>query len=339
MTTLQQWSKEKIWEWYNKQPWLCGFNYIPATSINYTEMWQRESYDPRTIDEELTFAEAVGFNCVRVVLQYLVWEDDAQGLLTRMDDFLALAHKHKMRVMFCLFDDCDFGTTKDPYLGKQADVVPGFYANDWSPSPGHTMVRDSGMWPKLEAYVKAVVGHFADDERVLIWDVYNEPNLAIQTNNGLNLVEHVFGWVRGQRPIQPLTLGIWQIPPVPETEALITAHSDLISFHVYSNADETAAMIDRLLAFGLPLVCTEWLNRPRGSRVDTILPIFFEKNVGCFFWGLVNGKTQTHYPWGSKAGAPEPTVWQHDIFRADRQPYDQDELELFGRYLQLSRNA
>lgn len=337
MANTGQWSKEMAWAWYNRQPWLCGFNYIPATTINYTEMWQRETYDPKTIDEELALAEEIGFNCVRVVMQYLVWEDDAAGTLERMDNFMALTQRRKMRVMWCLFDDCAFGTRTDPYLGKQADVVPGFYANDWSPSPGHNMVQDPGTWPKLEAYVRNVVGHFADDERVLAWDLYNEPSLAIKHHHGRPLVSRVFNWARDQRPSQPLTVGGWQNPQ--ENEEVISSHSDVITLHVYGNKEETAAAVEKCFGFGRPVICTEWLNRPQGSTVADILPLFSERNIGCFFWGLVNGKTQTQYPWGSRAGAPEPEVWQHDLFRKDRRPYDPQELFLFAHHLKLSRNA
>src|SRR5208283_1290289 len=117
-----RWPTEKAWQWYKQQPWLCGFNYIPATAINYTEMWQKETFDPKTIDEELALAEQVRFNSLRCVLQYLVWEHDSDGLKQRMDRFLAICHKRGIRVVFCLFDDCVFGPKHDPYLGKQADV-------------------------------------------------------------------------------------------------------------------------------------------------------------------------------------------------------------------------
>ena len=327
-----QWSKEAAWRWYERQPWLCGFNYIPATAINYTEMWQKGTYDPKTIDEEFALAEPLGFNCVRVVLQYLVWEDDPEGTVARMNDFMALAAKRNMRVMWCLFDDCAFGTKTEPYLGEQADVVPGFYANDWSPSPGHKRVHDRNAWPKLETYVKEIIGHFADDERVLMWDVYNEPNEALKGDGAL--VERVFAWARTQEPVQPLTVAVWRYPQ--ENEAVITSHSDVLTLHIYLDERETAATLEHYATFDRPMVCTEWLNRPRGSTVANILPVFFERNVGCFFWGLVNGKTQTQYPWGSKAGAPEPEVWQHDMFRGDKTPYDPRELKLFKHYIELS---
>ena len=39
-----------------------------------------------------------------------------------------------------------------------------------------TALKDPAEYPRLEAYVKGVVGSFARDKRVLAWDVWNEPN-------------------------------------------------------------------------------------------------------------------------------------------------------------------
>jgi hypothetical protein len=68
------------------------------------------------------------------------------------------------------------------------------------------------------------------------------------------------------------------------------------------------------------------MARTHGSRFETSLPIFKEERVGCYCWGLVSGKTQTIYPWGSPKGAAEPKVWFHDIFRRDGTPFDAQEV-------------
>ena len=41
------------------------------------------------------------------------------------------------------------------------------------------------------------------------------------------------------------------------------------------------------------------MRRASGSRFETHLPFFKEHGIGCYSWGLVNGKTQTHLPWNS----------------------------------------
>lgn len=47
-----------------------------------------------------------------------------------------------------------------------------------------------------------------------------------------------------------------------------------------------------------PKVATEWLNRLVALTVEACLPVFQAEDVGCLYWGLVNGQTQTHLSWG-----------------------------------------
>ena len=114
---------------------------------------------------------------------------------------------------------------------------------------------------------------------------------------------------------------------------VIFRNSDVITFHDYGPADSLARHIKALQKHGRPLINTEWLNRGRGSVVETCLPVFHENNVGCMHWELVNGKTQTHLHWGWRPGMGEPKVWQHDLCHQEHYPYDTGELELFRKKL------
>ena len=49
--TGQRWSQEKIWQWYEDVGVIKGCNYLPRTATNSTEMWQKETFDSKTIDE------------------------------------------------------------------------------------------------------------------------------------------------------------------------------------------------------------------------------------------------------------------------------------------------
>ena len=328
-----RWPVKKVNDWYAAQPWLVGFNYIPATSINTTEFWQKDTFDPTTIDQELALAAQVGFNSARVFIQYLVWEGDPQGLEERLDQFLSIAKKHGIRILFVLFDDCCFGSMPEPFLGRQPDMIPGEYSYGWTPSPGPARVQDRSVWPKLEAYVRGLVGRFRDDTRVLGWDLYNEPSNNRMGNNSLPLLRAAFVWARQVNPTQPLTVGVWgdalNNTQTQEATEVCLEQSDVISFHSYLDATKLEQQIIAFESHGRPIFCTEWLNRPVGSLAETCLPVLARHRVGCFHWGLVNGKTQTHFPWESKAGAPEPKVWQHDIFRRNHTPYDEKELSVF----------
>ena len=326
-----RWTPERAQAWYQSQPWPCGFNYVPANAISYTEMWMDYNFDPQLIDKELTLAEEVGFNCLRVVLPFVVWEKEPEAFKQRLNTFLGICQKHGLKVMFALFDDCVFGPIKDPVFGKQPDVVPGWYANAWTPSPGHSLVRDVSAWPRLEKYVKDLLTTFGQDQRVWVWDLYNEPTGCGMGNASLPLVARVYQWARMTSPSQPLTVCVWNGNR--RLNSLVLENSDIVTFHNYSPPEQLRSQIANLLKQGRPVICTEWLNRGNNSLVANSLPVFREYHVGAMHWGLLNGKTQTHLNWGHRPGQPEPKVWQHDIFRPDHTPYDKTEIALFKEFI------
>ena len=330
------WSEEKAWEWYNGHPWICGFNYIPSNAINYTAMWDKTGFSPDLIDRELALAETTGFNAVRVVLQFIVWEDDPAYFKEAFTRFLSICTKHKMQVIPAFFDDCVFGTNVNPTLGKQPEPFAGWYAWAWSPSPGHSMVMDTTCYPRLEKYVKDILTTFRKDPAILAWDLYNEPTNSGLGRKSLPLVRKVFTWAREVNPSQPLTIGYFNDNI--ELNNILFANSDIITFHCYSLAEEAEKLIQTLKEQGRPVICTEWLNRPFGSTVEGVLPLFYRENIGCLHWGLVNGKTQTDLPWGHRPGdGPYRGIWQHDLYTSDFKMYSPFELKLFNYYITRSK--
>lgn len=332
----ERWSEQKIWNWYNQQPWFCGFNYIPAYAINYTAMWDKTSFDPVAIDKELALAEGLGLNSLRAVLQFAVYEDDPEYFLQTLDKFMAICDKHKIKFMPTLFDDCVFGINSDPKIGKQPEPLPGWYAWAWSPSPGHTMVVDSTTHPRLEKYVKAVISRFKNDPRIFIWDLYNEPTNGGLGTTTLSLLRKVIRWAREVNPTQPVTVGVWNANN--NLNEIATSGSDIISFHNYGNKDNLVKHIGTLKQYNRPMINTEWMNRANGSTITDNLSVFFDEKVGCMFWGLMNGKTQTDLPWGHRPGDPPAKVWQHDIYRGDSTPYDQKENDMLREYIKFSKS-
>jgi len=322
----RRWPKKKVWQWYEQISPVVGCNFLPSTAVNSTEMWQAESFDPETIDRELGWAQQAGYNSVRVFLQYIVWKDDPEGLKRRMDQFLTIAQRHGITVMPVLFCDCAF-SGKEPYLGKQDDPIPGKPNGGWVPSPGLKLVADRSAWPDLKRYVEDILGHFADDPRILIWDLYNEPGNSKLGETSLPLSEAVFQWARDAKPSQPLTMGAWVEFDFPMSRRHMQL-SDVISFHGYDKPQEFEEKIRTCEQYDRPVLCTEWLMRQHGNTFGSILPILARRRVGGYHWGLVAGKTQTYLPWAFKPGDPPPEVWQHDVFHADGKPYDPEELKL-----------
>jgi hypothetical protein len=84
---------------------------------------------------------------------------------------------------------------------------------------------------------------------------------------------------------------------------------------------------------GRPLICTEFMARGNGSTFEAILPLLKEERIGNYCWGLVDGKTNTKYPWPTwqfpELGEPDP--WHHEIFHTDGKPYRTEEVELIKR--------
>ena len=319
----QQWSIEKANEWYSKQPWLVGCNFIPSTAINQLEMWQEGAFDVGTIKRELGWAADLGFNTVRVYLHDLLWETNADDFKSRMDRYLEVADSRGIRTLFVLFDDC---WNDNPALGRQPAPIPGVHNSGWVQSPGSKNVRDPASWGRLEEYVRGVVGAFAGDNRVVMWDLYNEPGNSNLGVKSLPLLKKAFEWARSTSPTQPLTAAVWSDNA--ELNELQLRACDVVTFHNYGDVNSLTSQIKDLKTHARPVVCTEYMARSRGSCFRTHLPVFKRENVGCYNWGLVKGKTQTIYPWGSEEGTPEPDTWFHDILREDGTPFSVEEVKL-----------
>src|SRR6266850_6382027 len=167
-----RWAEQKANAWYAQQPWLVGSNYVPKSAINQLEMWQEATFDPDQIDKELSWAEVMGMNTMRVFLHDLLWQQEAAGLQKRIDQFLTIASRHHIRPLLVLFDSC---WDPLPHLGPQHPPTPGVHNSGWVQSPGATALADHNQYPRLKSYVQGVVGVFAKDERILAWDVWNEP--------------------------------------------------------------------------------------------------------------------------------------------------------------------
>jgi len=204
-----RWSVERAIEWSRKTGWLTGFNYVTSTAVNSTEMWQSETYDRESIKRELALAVNTGFNSCRVFLPYIVWEAERGRFLENLSDFCDIAKTSGLSVMSVLFDDCAFAG-KEPYLGTQDAPKPGVLNGGWTPSPGASAADDPAKEQDLDEYVKTVVGAFRTDDRIVMWDVYNEPGNNGRREKSLPFLVKAFRWAREAGPSQPLTAGLWE---------------------------------------------------------------------------------------------------------------------------------
>lgn len=341
----QRWTVEHANNWYSRQPWLVGANFIPSDAINELEMFQADTFNPVLNDKELGMAESIGMNTVRVFLQDQLWKQDPEGFKSRLNTFLAISAKHHIRPILVLFDSC---WETNPKLGPQHPPIPGVHNSGWVQSPGKQRLLERGDEPELRAYVEGVVGAFAKDERVLAWDIWNEPDgqggdrpedVPAKVRRVDELLPLAFGWARSVHPVQPLTSGVWAgdwSDPAKESDTtkIQLAESDVISFHNYGWPEEFESRIRELQILGRPILCTEYMARGNGSTFDGSLPLARKYDVGAINWGLVAGKTQTYLPWDSWQKPyvlNPPTIWFHEVFRQDGTPYRQYEVDLIRR--------
>jgi hypothetical protein len=344
-----RWSEQKANAWYAQQPWLVGSNYIPKSAINQLEMWQDLSFDPAEIDKELGWAQAMGMNTMRVFLHDLLWQQDAAGFQKRINEFLTIAARHHIRPIFVIFDSC---WDPLPHLGPQHPPIPGVHNSGWVQSPGAAALADPQQYPRLKAYVQGLIAAFAKDDRILAWDLWNEPgadNAGSYAREELKdkearvkiLLPQVFEWARSANPTQPLTAGVWDVDTSTESgnlgdlQAIEVGNSDVITFHNYGWPEEFKAEVAWLKKkYNRPVICTEYMARSVGSTFDGILPIAKQENIGAINWGFVAGKTQTYYPWESWQHPyilEQPPVWFHEVLREDGTPYRQAEVDLIKK--------
>ena len=251
------------------------------------------------------------------------------------------------------FDDCWLCPTQSPTLIPAPR--PGTHNSCWLQSPGSELVRgypgDAALKQRLHTYVHTVLSRFAEDPRILAWDLYNEPGnratirfddkgaeipgdrRATPTPEGTKaLLEDVFAWAWEVNPAQPLTSGVWSwLRPGDHPIARVQYdRSDVISFHNYGNLQDmrkTVTMV-RAHAQGRPIICTEYMARPTGSTFQDILPFLAAENISAINWGFVSGKSQTICSWTSwKSPELPPRRWFHDIYHPDGKAYDPAEVE------------
>jgi len=342
----ERWSVEQAKAWQEKQGWLVGANYMPAYAINQLEMWQIGTFDLELIDLELGWAKSLVFNSMRVFLHDLLWTGEGKDLLDRMEQFLSVAQKHKIGIVFVPFDSV---WDPQPVAGRQREPKQGVHNSGWVQSPGASILGDPNKHQLMKPYLQGILKRFKDDPRIQAWDLVNEldndnansygrngtkTELANKAQMGLLFAQRCFEWARQIQPSQPLTCGVWvglwedesKLSPV---DKFCLENSDIITFHNYGDGPSLSRAIESLKRYNRPIVCTEYMARGNNSLFDPSLKILKEANVGAHNWGFVDGKSQTIYPWDSwqKPYSKEPELWFHDIFRKDGTAYRASEVD------------
>ena len=344
------WSKEKAWDWYNSKPWFRGCNYLPSDCCNRIAMWQELDFEKHleTMDRELALAASIGFNSIRVILEYIVYKEEHDSFMERFERFLTVAAKHGITVMVCFGNDCTVpkdSKYKAPYIGVQTYDLGYHGGRKNSPhgsnpnAVGYSLLDEPESAKIFFNMVEEFVSKYKNDERICIWDLFNEPGNANRDTISVPHVQRMFDIARSCNPIQPLTSGVWTNPSNPKpAEVTAMENSDIISFHSYWKLPVSVCFIEELKEWGRPLIITEWLHRCVYNTVEEMFPLFYLEKIGCWNWGFVAGPSQTYEPWEltwacyEKGQEVDVTRWQHDLFRPSLRPYDPKEIEIIRKF-------
>jgi hypothetical protein len=321
------WPAAKAGAWYAAHKWINGANFIPSTAINQLEIWQADSFDPQTIDRELGYAEGIGFNTMRVFLHSIAWQQDPEGFRQRVSRYLAISDKHHIQTIFVFLDDCWNPNAKP---GRQPEPKKGIHNSGWLQDPGNR-IKDQEELTLLQKYVTDMLTTFKHDKRILLWDLYNEPGNGGKNEGSISLLAEIFTWAKSVDPDQPVSAGIWNWN-LDKLNTFQLTHSDVITYHDYEDPEKHLRAVQMLKATGRPVICTEYMARPRNSTFENTMPILKKEDVGAINWGFVSGKTNTIYAWDTPIpSGEEPKVWFHDIFRKDGTPYSPQEVSLIKK--------
>ncbi|MCR4879600.1 MAG: cellulase family glycosylhydrolase [Bacilli bacterium] len=348
-----RWPLDKINAWYNSTPWLRGSNFLPSNVVNRLDMYQTYKSDEHlaVAEEELKLHQSIGFNTVRLWVDFDCYFLEGEKYLKILEKYIALSAKYKQKVMLVLTheEDLHYG---DKFVAKKLGEQKRYYTHfnrDYQEYELHQKekrhyIEYNSLRPLFIQMVHTIVNKYKDDSRIIAWNIYNEPGITINERS-IPILEELFELVRSYHPLQPLTADIWR--GINDDGSLFTKEeekalelSDFISFHCYSGFNSFKRKIEALKKRSeRPIVVTEWLQRCNHNNVEDIYPYLAQERIGCYCWGFVNGDTFTDEPWNSvweemKIGNPnnyDVTKWQHNLIRRNHEPYDPKEIEIITK--------
>lgn len=333
---------------------------MSSDCANRIDQWQEFDFEKRfeTAKTELALAAETGFNSIRLIPEYYVWEQEHDGFMDRFERYIDAADKCGISSMIVFGNDCmppKDEAMRRMHLGEQ-HVDLGYHGgrkvsqHGAFDGAGFSLFDDPEYADKFCEFVEEIVTKYKNDKRVIIWDVFNEPGNSKRGNMSLPLMKRLVELIREISPEQPITIGVWTgyrgMEKLPEIERFGVENSDIISFHNYGSYEWMVEEIGELKKLGRPIVNTEWLNRCGGNSVQSIFPLFYLERIGCYNWGFVAGKYQTYEPWNGVwddyKNNPQNynnfdfTKWLHDLYRPSLRPYDPNEIEMIKKFCALA---
>ena len=273
---------------YKGQPIkLKGVNFYPKDQP-WAYMWTQ--WDGEAAKRDLSRARELGVNAIRILVPYSPstgWTEKDTGevdpvYLNELRQMVQIAGEMDMKVIVALFD---------------------FY------DPGKETLSPAEAERRNKLYIEAIVGAFAADDRVLAWDIHNEPDQYASWRDNdkqrefIAWMAHVAVEIRRLDPNHPLTIGMSLYdslfiadnsgPPYPDEPARGLSPADLsdfLSFHSY-NAGNIDWQIEYIkLHSNKPIVLQEtgWPSGPPCTD-----PIYTETQQNLLYRLMIEGANKS----------------------------------------------
>ncbi|MGV3659752.1 MAG: cellulase family glycosylhydrolase [Prosthecobacter sp.] len=258
---------------YDNYGWLRGLGMVPSWAARIEDAWW--FYDGARMREEVALARQIHVNCIRLWIEFSAWMRAPDKVTADFMDAVAAIAENGMKVMPCLFNR--WHDSKYDYGGT--------YAENIRPS-----------WTQPLEYVKAIVTPLAKDDRILLWDLCNEPAARDANTPEYAWLSTVAETVRACGVQQPITIGTM-------TGSNITTYAplvDVLCAHPYAH---TQADLEKLVASfktmqqqtGKPMLVNETIPGALDDQVRAEVARFYTEQLstaglGWMGWVVREGK-------------------------------------------------
>ncbi len=258
--------------------WLRGFNLVPSWGATIEQAWLQ--YDPKGFRQELLAAKLFHANTIRLWIDFDAWMIDPEQISTAFADAVTAIGQAGMKVMPCLANR--WHDRQYDYGGTYLEQLSGDFA------------------PRAQ-YLRELTGPYREDERILLWDLCNEPAATDPASEvaalELTWLGHCANVLRENGVRQPLTVGTHMAGDNIEIFADLC---DVLCCHPYGRTPpELTQMLERTAAIarnhGKPMLINEAipgalddLRRAECARWN--IELMEDFGFGWMGWALTEGR-------------------------------------------------
>ena len=258
-----------------------GANYRGAGAADATDYWRH--YDPAETERDLTYADRLKLNQLRVFVNYASWEADKPAFRRNVVDLARACNRHNIGLMIT--------------IGETQAFI----------NADRTINRD-----RIRGLVTELATALRDEPALAFWDASNEPDYNApgsppdQKQKRFEIARLIAGALHELDKKTPVTIGV----AYEENMETLADAVDVLSFHDYlPTRAAIAADIARAKAFaartGKQVMNTEIGCIARANPYDVTLEEHMKARVGWYIWELMITKR-----WGNVHGVfyPDGTV-------------------------------